>query len=471
MSKFFITTPIYYVNDKPHIGHAYTTVLADVLARWHKLQSADVFFLAGTDEHGAKIETAASAAKKSPQEFVNEKAKDFQGAWEKLNIKYTNFIRTTDESHKKAVKRALEFIHEKNLIYQDIYKGLYCKGCEQYKTEDDLVDGLCPDHKTEPELMEEKSYFFKLSKFKNELIEKIETGAFNIWPEEKKNEILSFLEGGLKDISISRANVKWGILLPFDQKYTIYVWIEAFLNYLTGLGWSGSPENTPEFFPPNIQLMSKDILRVHATIWPALLLALGLPLPGKIFVHGFFTINGQKMSKSLGNVIWPEELVEKFGTDGARYVLMSSLAFGHDGDISWEKLTEKYNADLANGLGNLINRTITLAQKISFEYKGKRDKGVSEKIRRLYGEIKPKEILEEIWKEINWANKYIEEKKLWEMVKSDETEAKKVLEELFITIYDVAENLKPFMPETADRILEILESSGNGKGGILFPRV
>ncbi len=484
--KFYITTPIYYVNDKPHIGHAYTTVLADVLARWHKLQGEEVFFLAGTDEHGAKIETAALCASKSPQEFVDEKAKDFQEAWQKLNISYNNFIRTTDARHKKAVASALGTIHKKGLIYQDVYKGLYCKGCEQYKSDDDLVNGLCPDHQIEPELMEEMSYFFQLSKFKDELSTKIESGEMEICPAERKNEISNFIEGGLKDISISRKNVKWGIPLPFDSKYTTYVWIDAFLNYLTGLGWQGSSFKFPacqglqlagrqvsgfKFWPPDIQLMSKDILRVHATIWPALLLALDLPWPKEMYVHGYFTANGQKMSKSLGNVIWPEELVEKFGADGARYLLMASLAYGHDGDVSWEKLIEKYNADLANGLGNLLSRTMTLAQKIGFKYVGGRNKGFSEKIKNLYEKIKPKEILEEIWKEINWANKYIEEKKLWELAKNDEAEAKKVLEELFTTIGDAAESLKPFMPENSDKILKILEAGEMKKGEILFPRV
>jgi len=476
-NKFYITTPIYYVNDKPHVGHAYTTVLADVLARWHKLRGEDVFFLTGTDEHGAKIETAAIAAGKTPQEFVDEKATDYKNAWRLLNISYDNFIRTTDIEHKKVVSGVLEVLREKGLIYQDVYKGLYCKGCEQYKLEDDLVDGKCPDHQVEPELMEEMSYFFKLSKFKDELIGQIESGGLGIWPEERRNEILRFLEGGLNDISISRANVKWGIPLPFDKKYTTYVWIEAFLNYLTGLGWDGKiPLNPPfkkgeEFFPPDVQLMSKDIIRVHGTIWPALLAAFEMPMPEKLFIHGFFTIDGQKMSKSLGNVIWPEQLAEKFGVDGARYLLMTALSYGHDGDISWEKLTEKYNADLANGLGNLISRTITLAQKIGFKHAGERNKGISERIKSLYEEIKPKEILEEIWKEINWANKYIEEKRLWELVKNNEAEARKVLEELFITIYDVAENLKPFMPETAEKILKILDSAEAKKGEVLFPRV
>jgi methionyl-tRNA synthetase len=468
--KFYITTPIYYVNDKPHIGHAYTSVLADVLARWHKLQGEAVFFSAGTDEHGAKIEEAANKARKEPQEFCDEKAEEFKQAWQKLNIQHSNFIRTTDEAHKKAVGNVLQYLYDKGLVYKGEYKGLYCKGCEQYLTDDDLLGGLCPDHQKKPEIIKEESYFFKLSQFEPELERRISSGELIIEPEGRKNEILSFLRNGLQDISISRKNVKWGIPLPFDEKFTTYVWVDAFLNYLTGLDWSGTG-SVPDFFPPDIQLMSKDILRVHATIWPALLLALDIPLPRKLFVHGYFTINGQKMSKSLGNVISPEELIERFGADGARYLLMSSLAHGHDGDVSWEKLTEKYNADLANGLGNLISRVATLNQKLKIKIQNDKSKfKISEKAKRLYAEIKPKEILEEIWKEVNWANKYVEEKKLWELVKNNEAEAKKVLEELLVVITDVAENLKPFMPETTDKILRILETGEIKKGEVLFPR-
>jgi len=476
--KFYITTPIYYVNDKPHIGHAYTSVLADVLARWHKLQGEDVFFSAGTDEHGAKIEEAAKKAGKEPQEFVDEKAEEFKNAWEKLNIRYDNFIRTTDEAHIKAVQTALQAIKDKGLLFEGHYEGFYCPGCEQYKFIDDLVDGKCPEHQIKLEIVPEDSWFFKLSNFEGILKQKIENDEFKIEPAERKNEILSFIDISLNDISVSRKNVKWGIPLPFDKGHTIYVWIDAFLNYLTSLGWDGkiplnlfSGKGEIKFFPPDIQLMSKDILRVHATIWPALLLALDIPLPQKLFVHGFFTINGQKMSKSLGNVISPDELVEKFGADGARYLLMSSLVHGHDGDVSWEKLTEKYNADLANGLGNLISRVATLNQKLKIKMQNDKSKfKISEKAKRLYAEIKPKEILEEIWKEVNWANKYVEEKKLWELVKNNEAEAKKVLEELLVVITDVAENLKPFMPETTDKILRILETGEIKKGEVLFPR-
>jgi methionyl-tRNA synthetase len=466
MSKFYVTTPIYYVNDRPHIGHAYTTCAADVLSRWHKQKGNKTFFLTGTDEHGAKIAQAASLARKSEQEFVEEKAQAFQKAWQKLNIDYDNFLRTTDPNHISAVEKTLQKLYDRNFIYKGEYEGLYCVACEQYKTREDLIDGKCAEHNTEPILMKEESYFFKLSQFGEILEKKISSGDFRIEPEQRKNEVLSFLKKGLKDISISRKNVKWGIPLPFDRGYTAYVWVDAFLNYLTGLGWQGKDDSYPEMWPPDVQLMSKDILRVHATIWPGILLAFGFPLPKKIFVHGYFTIAGQKMSKSLGNVIWPEDLVEKFGTDGTRYLLMSSLSFGQDGDISWDKLKEKYNGDLANNLGNLVSRVIKLNENIKAKA-GKKKQKINN-LDKLFGEIKLKEILDEIWKQIDWANKYIEEKKLWELVKNDPREAEKALAELLSLISEISRILSPFMPESSARIEEILK---NGKAQQLFPRV
>jgi len=464
--KFYITTPIYYVNDRPHIGHAYTTCAVDVLARWHKAKGEKTFFLTGTDEHGAKVQQAADKNGKSVQDFVDANAQTFKDAWQKLNAQYDNFLRTTDEKHIKAVQKAVQALYDKGFIYKGEYEGLYCVSCEQYKFEDDLVDGKCREHFEVPILMKEESYFFKLSQFEKILEQKISSDELKIRPPERKNEILSFLKSGLKDISISRKNVKWGISLPFESSQTVYVWVDAFLNYLTGLGWSGKAGEIPEFFPPEVQLMSKDILRVHATIWPALLLALELPLPKEIYVHGYFTIDGQKMSKSLGNVIWPEDLVQKFGVDGARYLLMSSLALGQDGDVSWEKLTEKYNADLANGLGNLISRVVKLNEKFKTNPSTSLRARI-ENLDRLFENIKLKEILDEIWGQIAWANKYIEEKKLWELVKSEPEEGKKVLAELLSLISEIGEALAPFMPATSGKIKEILAS---GETKPLFPR-
>ncbi len=469
-NKFYITTPIYYVNDRPHIGHAYTTLVADVLARWHRQKGERVFFSTGTDEHGAKIVAAAEKAGILPQDFCNQKAQDFQKAWQLLGIKYDNFIRTTSRNHYLAVQKALENLSKAGQIYQDEYQGLYCQSCEQYKNPDDLVDGKCPDHQVEPQLMKETSYFFRLSNWQSELLEYFKNNKLVIEPAERKNEVINFVTQGLKDISISRQNVKWGIKLPFDEKYTTYVWVDAFLNYLTVLGWSGEAGDKPDFFPPDIQLMSKDILRVHATIWPALLLALKLPLPKKIYVHGYFTIEGQKMSKSLGNVIWADEIVDKFGQDGARYLLLSSLSFGQDSDISWAKLKEKYNADLANNLGNLINRIIKMSSGLNI--KSEQLKTIREKKitgwDNLLEEFRLKESLEKIWSKIDWANKRIEETKLWQVVKNNPEEAKKILLELMSLLEEVSQALAVFMPASAEKIKNILQT---GKTDILFPRI
>jgi len=464
--KFYITTPIYYVNDQPHLGHAYTTLLADVLARWHRQRKQKTFFLVGTDEHGIKISQAAKKANKSEKDFVDEKAKIFQSVWQDLNIKYDNFLRTSNLEHILAVQKAISYLKDKGFIYKDYYEGLYCSSCEQYKMADDLIDGKCPDHQKIPQVIKEESYFFKLSDFEKTIKEKISSNKVKIVPESRKQEILTFLKKGLKDISISRKNVQWGIPLPFDKEYTLYVWIDAFLNYLTGLGWQGIAGKKPAFFPPDLQLMGKDILRVHATIWLALLLALKLPLPKKFFVHGYFTIEGQKMSKTIGNVVLPEDLIKKFGVDGTRYLLLSSLSFGQDSDISWEKLTKKYNAELANNLGNLVARAITLNSGI--KAKIIKTKIQNKNLEKLFEEIKIKEILEMIWEKISWANKYVEEKKLWELVKKNPKEGKKILSKLLSLIFEISKLIEPFMPTTSEKILQQLKT---GQVDILFPRI
>jgi len=479
MNKFYITTPIYYVNDKPHIGHAYTTVAADILARWHKLQGKDVFFLTGTDEHGAKVAQAAEKAGQSPKEFCDNRTQDFQDAWKLFNIKYDKFIRTTDAAHEAAISRALQRMFERDFIYQGTYEGLYCVGCEQYKTSDDLIDGKCPEHLIEPQLMKEESYFFKLSFFGKELEEKILNDELAIEPKERKNEVLSFIRGGLKDISISRKNIKWGIPLPFDKEHTTYVWVDALLNYLTGIGWNGDNEKDLPWWPVDVQLMAKDIVRVHATIWPGLLMALNTEfnLPKKFFVHGFFTINGQKMSKSLGNVIWPEDMIAKFGADASRYLLMASTPFGQDGDISWEKMTAKYNADLANGLGNLVSRVFKLASDYSSTELRQQIEASGEvldfarTINDSMEAMKLFETLQLIREKIVWANQRIDATKLWDLMKTNKDEAQKILTELLGVIVAIGEVLASFMPETSEKILTAAKAEKIEKGEGLFLRV
>jgi methionyl-tRNA synthetase len=461
-NKFYITTPIYYVNDKPHIGHAYTTIAADVLARIHRQVGHNTFFLTGTDEHGAKIELAAKNFDKTPQQFVDEISAKFSLAWDVLGIAPDRFIRTTEGDHIKAVQKALEKMKENGDIYLGSYEGMYCRGCEQFKTERDLVDGKCPDHKIVPEKMSEETYMFRLSKYQKMLQEKIESDEFQILPFERKNEILSFYKNeGLQDVSFSRKNVSWGIPIPWDPSHTVYVWADAFLNYLTGLDWDGGEKVKSDFWPADVQLMSKDILRVHATIWPAMLLSLGIPLPRVLFIHGFFTISGEKMSKSLGNVIDPVEWAQKYGPDVVRYYLLREVPFGQDGDVSEEKLKARYNSDLANGLGNLFSRVTNMVEKF-FEGNleaelNKSPKDLSQVSEAFYS-LNFSQGLITAWEAIAWADGLIDKSKPWELFKTEPEKVKELLISLCALLYEVSFRLSPIMPDTCNIIRKTLES-------------
>jgi methionyl-tRNA synthetase len=465
---FFITTPIYYVNAKPHIGHAYTTVAADVLARFKKLQGTEIFFSTGTDEHGLKIEREAEKARKSPEDFADEISLQFQDLWKKLNIDYTQFIRTTDTKHKEAVQKVLQTLYDSGVIYKGFYEGLYCVGCEQFKMGDELVDGKCPDHNLVTELVKEDAYLLKMTELQKELVEKIESDALFITPAKYKKETLSFLKSEtLKDISISRKNVSWGIPLPFDETHTTYVWVDAFLNYLTVLGWSGDKNTIPQEWPADVQFIGKDILRVHATIWPILLMHLGLPTPKMIFTHGHILSGGKKMSKTLENTIAIDDMLAKFGTDGTRYLLMSAGTFGEDVDLTMERMTEKYNADLANGLGNLVSRVLKLAEKIESGIVNKESK-IPEKLAPMIENCQFYEALRFIWEKVSEANKYIDDMKPWELVKTDTDKFEEVIRKLLSDIFRIAVSLEPFLPETAKKIHTALE---DGKISPLFKRV
>ncbi len=469
MKKFYITTPIYYVNAKPHLGHAYTTIVADVLARFQQLQGKKVFFATGTDEHGIKIENKARELNKTPQDFTDEISKTFIDTWKSLNISNSGFLRTTDKAHTEAVQNALVEMHKKGDIYLDKYEGLYCQGCEQFKNKKDLIDGKCLDHDTVPEEMSEESYMFKLSKYQKKLLELIEKDEFKIRPIERKNEVLSFYKNqGLNDISFSRKRVKWGIPLPWDKEYTAYVWTDAFLNYLTILGWDGVSKIPVDFWPADLQLMSKDILRVHATIWPAMLLSLDIPLPKEIFVHGFFTINGQKMSKSLGNVIDPNELVEKFGVDGARYLILSQFPFGQDGDINQDRFVEKYNADLANDLGNLARRVMVMIQKYKLQQRIQKSKVNLELTSKYLGNLEIYEALEIIWKKVRESNKYIDDSKPWNLAKKDPNKLLEVLQKLYLNLEVISRNIQPYIPDSAIKLQKSLEDFESIN---LFPKI
>ncbi|MDD3486973.1 MAG: methionine--tRNA ligase [Candidatus Moranbacteria bacterium] len=465
-NKFYITTPVYYVNAKPHIGHAYTTVAGDVLARFHRERDKDVFLLAGADEHGLKIEKKAEESGKDPKEFVDKFSQEFTSLWESLNIKYDNFIRTTDPNHEKAVQKVLQKLYGEGVIYKGEYEGLYCVGCEQFKNEGDLVNGRCPDHDTVCERVKEESYLLKMADMQDKLIAKIESDKFLIQPEKYKREILSFLKKEkLKDISISRKNVKWGIPLPFDESHTTYVWFDAFLSYLTGLGWGGDKKNIPWQWPADVQFIGKDILRVHATIWPIMLLHLGIELPKKMFVHGHLLSGGRKMSKTIGNVISIDEMLEKFGTDGTRYLLMGAGTFGEDVDVTMERMTEKYNADLANGLGNLVSRVLKLISLSDIQLS---KINTNEKISNFLDKIEPDKALDYIWNIVRENNKFIEEMKPWELAKTNKKKFDEVMGKLLGDLFGIANLLKFFMPETSGKILKAIEI---GKTEALFPRI
>lgn len=454
---FYVTTPIYYVNGQPHIGHAYTTVAADCLARFKRLSGKKVFFSTGTDEHGMKIEKKAEEEKKDPHVFVDEIAEAFRTLWEKLDISFDRFIRTTDPAHEAAVQKTLQDLYDRGLIYKGFYEGLYCTGCEQFKTEDDLVDGKCPDHNRAPELMQEESYIMKMTVCQDTLIRLIEEDELSVTPEKYKTEILSFLKSEkLEDVSISRKNVRWGIPLPFDTAHTTYVWVDAFLNYLTVLGWDGNKERIPKEWPADVQFIGKDILRVHATIWPTLLLHLGFPMQKVLLTHGHILSGGKKMSKTLGNVIAIDEMLESFGVDGTRYLLMSAGTFGEDIDLTFARATEKYNADLANGLGNLVSRVLKLAERME-QGTEKKETVLPAELTSLLDEYRFADALSFIWKKVNEANKYIDDEKPWELAKSDQERFTLVMQKLLTDLCDIAFCLRPFLPRTAEKIQTALQ--------------
>ena len=484
MNKFYISTPIYYINDVPHIGHAYTTVAADVIARYfkEKLGDENIFFLTGTDEHGAKVSSAAKEAGKEPLEFANSIVPQFESAWELLNINYSYFFRTTDPRHEKIVGVILQKIYDKGFIYEGIYEGLYCEGCEKFLTEEDLESGKCPLHPNKtPVRQKEKNYFIKLSQFRQDLIRLFETEEVKILPESRKNEILGKLKSeDLKDIAISREEVSWGIPIPWDNTQTIYVWVEALFNYYTATQFL---EGKQKFWPADIHLMGKDILWFHTVIWYALLKAAELDLPKKVFAHGFFTINGEKMSKSAGNVIAPKELVDKFGADATRYLLLSQFPFGSDGDFSIEKLTQSYNANLANGLGNLVSRIAKIAESSNFGNEVKiqdfkelsnvflltdEDKSLSDKIENFT----LLEGIEYIQNLINRINQIFDQHKPWELIKSDQTnELDSLLSECIRSILEISVLLRPFMPKTAEMIEKQFKGPKIKLLSPLFPRI
>ncbi|MEK7607034.1 MAG: methionine--tRNA ligase [Patescibacteria group bacterium] len=459
MAKFYITTPIFYVNDKPHVGHAYTVIVADVLARYHRMRGDEVFYLTGTDEHGVKIQEIAEKQGKQPKELADGISAKFRLAWDTLNISNDGFMRTTDAHHEDAVRYALSEMYKQEWIYKGSYEALYCVGCEQYKMKSELVEGKCTDHNREPEVHSEEAYLFKLSHFAPEILKRIKSEKIKILPVTRHNEMVSFLElEGLNDIAISRRKEKvaWGIELPFDPNHTTYVWVDAFLNYITGLGWPKDKTRMEKFWPANVQLMSKDILRVHATIWQAILLALGLETSQTLFIHGFFTVDGQKMSKSLGNVVDPMEIAQTYGADVLRYHLMREISFGSDGDFSLRRLEERHESDLANGIGNLVARVLGMAEKYTGGKVPEITASVFSNVWDAYGshfeKFQPDQALSAVWGFITDVDKFIDTEQPWVLAKTD-------TERLNFDLYILLESLRhlgrlvwPFMPSTAEKI-------------------
>lgn len=474
MSKFYEVTPIYYVNAKPHIGHAYSTIAADILARYHREKGDDTYFQTGTDEHGEKIQKAAKKDGVTEKKFVDRYAKEFKSYWDDMNISYDGFVRTTDKSHVEAAKYALSYMFDKGYIYKGKYKSIYCVDCEQYLTKSDLEKGACSIHKTKPRQKEEDAYLFKMSAFQKTLAQKIKKGELKILPKSRENEILAFINSGLEDISISRPKdqCSWGVELPFDKNHTTYVWVEAFLNYITGIGWPKDMKKFNKYWPVDLQIMGKDILRVHGTIWPSILLALDLPLPKKMFSHGYLLSGGQKMSKSLGNVIDPQVVSKKYGNDVLRYFLFSEIAFGQDGDVNIERLEERYTSDLSNGLGNLVQRVAVMIDKY---LDGKIPTGhtnVDEKPYNRHMEaLELHKAVEYVWSEIQGLDQYIEEEKPWQLAKEKDKKLKEVLGNLAVSIRKINEMITPFMPETAEKIDKIYGGSKIKVGKPLFPRL
>ncbi len=459
MPKFYITTPIYYVNDRPHIGHSYTTISADVLARYRRLAGDEVFFLTGTDEHGSKVAESAEKAGKTPQEFCDELSAAFQLLWDRLDISHDDFIRTTSERHQAGVEKILNCLKAAGTIYEDYYEGLYCTGCERFLTDKELVDGKCPDHKREPEWIKEKNYFFDLKKFLPAVEKLIDTEEIKILPASRRQEVLGLIKQGLENFSVSRENVKWGIKLPFDRSQVTYVWVDALQNYLTALGYDDG-ENFKKFWPADIHLMAKDIIKFHALYWPALLMAIGLPAPKTIFAHGFFTIDGQKMGKSLGNAVDPNELIDDFGADATRYLLLTQFPFGQDGDIKVGNFPIQYNADLANGIGNLFSRVTAMAEKYFGGIAPTEDKEFADEmagIWRQYDEAMADfaidQAVEKIKKLSAFCDGYIERQKPWELAKTAPEQLAKAIYNLLEALRHLGLMIYPLMPQTAEKIL------------------
>ncbi len=494
--KYYMTTAIAYTSGKPHIGNTYEIVLADAIARYRRSQGYDVFFQTGTDEHGQKIELKAEEAGVTPKEYVDDVAGQVKEIWDLMNTSYDKFIRTTDEDHEKQVQKIFKKLYDQGDIYKDSYEGLYCTPCESFWTESQLVDGKCPDCGREVKPAKEEAYFFKMSKYADRLIKHINTHPEFIQPVSRKNEMMNnFLLPGLQDLCVSRTSFKWGIPVDFDDKHVVYVWLDALTNYITGIGYDADGEGTDQFkknWPADLHLIGKDIIRFHTIYWPIFLMALDLPLPKQIFGHPWLLQGDGKMSKSKGNVLYADELVEFFGVDAVRYFVLHEMPFENDGVISWELLVERINSDLANTLGNLVNRTISMSNKYFGGTVGNKNVTLSEEeaaidadlksvventpiaVEKKMDDLRVADAITEIFNLFKRCNKYIDETMPWALAKEEEKKDRleTVLYNLLESIKSGAKQLAPFMPETSEKILAQL---GDGKvvekPEILFARL
>ncbi|HOX10674.1 MAG TPA: methionine--tRNA ligase [Candidatus Moranbacteria bacterium] len=460
-NKFYITTTLPYINADPHVGYAWEVVRADAWARFQRLSGNDIFFNIGTDEHGSKIFERANELGLDTQVYCDQQVEKFRELKNVLNLSFDNFIRTTDEHHVKAAQEFWRQTKNNGYIYKKNYKTKYCVGCEMEKTDSELVDNCCPLHPNrEIEIREEENYFFKFSAFQQKLLELYEKNPNFVVPAHRFNEIKSFVSMGLEDFSISRVKEKmpWGVPVPDDEEQVMYVWFDALVNYISAIGW---PDDMKKFnsWWPGIQVAGKDNLRPQSAMWQAMLMAVNLPASKQIFINSFLTSNGQKMSKSLGNVISPYEMVEKFGIDGTRYILLSLNSFGDDADISWEWMTEKYNADLANGIGNLISRTVKLSSMTNDQFPISNEFSMTnDQISKFLDKFQIDKALEYIWNIIKEDNKYIEDNKPWELAKSNEKKFKEVMQKLLDDLDLISQLLLPFLPDTSEKIKKALET-------------